>query len=135
MWNKFAVWLTNHALKKADLSIEQRNKIVIHILISVQALPIYDIISTNDDGTMLINGVPLDVEKAKQLRESAKAALNNVSLKVINQQTLFTAVALGVHTVESEKQMLFSRAAIWFGQQQEKHLKTLAGMDSQQLTL
>jgi hypothetical protein len=75
---------------------------------------------------MLINGKYVEVDKILQLRDSARVVLENKAFKLIREQVVFTAVALGVHTVETERQMLFARAAIWFGQQEEKFLQALA---------
>lgn len=125
MLNNLGIKLVKYLLKK-DLSIEERNKIVIHLMDIVQALPLNDIINVNSDGEILINGSSLDLDKARQLREHARVALDNKALRLIREQVSFQAIALGVHQVESERQMLFARAALWWGQTEDKLLKSLA---------
>ncbi len=124
MLNKFAIKLIQYLLTK-DLTVDQRNELVVHIMDSLDALPIYGIITTNEDGELLLGGSSLDIEKLKQLRLAARTALENPALKVINQEVLYQAVTMGVHKVEHPLQMLFARAAIWYGQQQESQLRIL----------
>lgn len=126
MWNRLALWLTSYCLYKSDFSLEDRNEIVIHILDNLQALPLSSIIDTNDDGEILINGRSLDIEKAKQLRESARIALDSISLKVVNEQVLFIAITGGLHNATSPESLYFYRAAIWFSQQLKNQLNILA---------
>lgn len=128
MWNRFVVWIASYALKRSDLSLEQRNKLTIHIMGSVGALPLTDIIYVSEEG-LLVNGRSLAPEQLMQLRESAIAALNNQALTLIRQQATFEAITLGVHKVQSEKELLFARAAVWWGSVVEAKLKILAQKD------
>ncbi len=126
MLNKFTTWLVNYCLSKNSLSLEERNSIVIHILENLHALPINGIISTNDEGEILLNGRSLSIEQIRQLRESARLALDNAALKVINEQVLYASVVGGLHKAISPEDLYFYRAAIWFSQQLEAQLKILA---------
>lgn len=126
MLNKICVGLVNYLLSKSNLTLAQRNSVVVHILDSLQGLPLASIITVNELGETLINGSPLDMEKAKQLKESARVALDNIALKVINQQVVFQAVTGGVHNAVTPEHLYFYRAAIWFSQQAEAQLKLLA---------
>lgn len=125
---RLAVWLTQFLLKQ-KLSKELRVKLMTSILDNLQALPFREIIRVNEQGVLLVNDRTLDIESTVQLRESAHAALQSVALKLINDQVAFNAVTLGVHKVETPDQMIFSRAAIWWGQQQRSLLQLLAGDD------
>lgn len=127
---KLAVKLTGWLLKR-DLSLEDRNALIIHILDSLAALPLRDIIKFDTDGSLTVNDRPLTFEQARSLRESARAALNNQALKLVHDAVLFKAIALGVHTVEKTEQMVFGRAAIWWGQQQDRIIRLLAQEDSE----
>lgn len=118
--------MTTVLLRKRNLSVKEKNSLIVHIMDNLQSLPISSIISTNEEGETLLNGRSLDLEKAQQLRESARQALDNVALKVVNHEVLYTAVTMGVHKVQEPVELLFARAAIWYGQQQEVHLKILA---------
>lgn len=126
MWNRFVVWLTNYSLSKSDLSLEQRNNIIKHILGSLQTLPISGIITTNTDGEILISGRSLDIEKAVELREAAKVVLSNKAFKLVNREVLYVAVVGGLHKSKSDIDLYFYKAAIWFGQQFEIQLRILA---------
>lgn len=126
MWNKLSVWLTNYTLSKSDLSLKQRNEVIKYILDNLEGLPIRDIINTNEEGEITVRGRSLDIDKIVKLRESARVALDNQALKLINEQVLFTAVTGGMHNAITPENLYFYRAAIWFAQQQEKQLNILA---------
>lgn len=126
MWNRIAVWLIRRSLAKADLTLKQRNEIVVHILGSLRAISLHGIITTNTEGEILIEGRSLNVEKVVQLREAARIALENKALKIVHQEVLYAAVVGGLHKGKSDLDLLFYRAAIWFGQQLEVQLKILA---------
>ncbi len=125
MLNNLGIRLVKFLLGR-DLTLNQRNSLIVHILDDLGALPIHGIISTSDDGEILINGRSLDIEKAKQLRESARIVLDSVAFKVVNQEVSYSAVVGGVHKAVLSEDMYFYRSAIWFGQQFEKMLKMLA---------
>lgn len=126
MLGKITTKIIVYLLKISNIGIEERNILTTAILDKLVALPIYDIIRLNDNGTLLIDNQEIDLEKAKILRESAISALRNQALKAVHDQVLFKAVNLGVHNVEKPEQMFFSRASIWFGQQEILFLKILA---------
>lgn len=126
MWNRFVVWLIRRSLAKNDLTLQQRNEIITYILTNLHALPLHGIITTNTEGEILIEGRSLNVEKVIQLREAARIALDNKALKIVHQEVLYAAVVGGLHKGKSDLDLLFYRAAIWFGQQLEVQLKILA---------
>lgn len=119
---KLTVWL----LSWIKLSIQNRTLLTAQILSSLQALPLKDIITLDEEGNILVQGRRLKPEQELQLREAARGTLSNQARKLVHDQVLFRAVALGVHTVTTPEQMYFSRAAIWFGQQEIELLKILA---------
>lgn len=123
MWEKLALW----ALSKATLSIEGRNALVVHILDKTQALPLSDIIYTDSEGNLIVDGRPVDLDKMRQLKATAQAALDNPALKLIRQQVMHEAVVVGLMSkARTDLDMYFSRAAIWWGQQVESKLLLLA---------
>lgn len=130
MLGKIAVQLTKFALRQ-NLSVDDRNALSVFILGTLDALPLRGIISQGSEGEILINGQELDYQKVRHLRESAKAALDNQALKLIMEQVDYVAFTLAAHKVESERQMLFARAALWWGQQVQKDLELLAQKDQQ----
>jgi hypothetical protein len=113
-------------IKSLKLTETEENILNRGILDTLGGLPIYDIITINEAGQLLIDNRPVDMEKAAQLRYSAKAALENHALKTVYAQVTYQAFLLGAHKVESERQLNFARAAIWWGQQEERLLKLLA---------
>ncbi len=131
MFGRIAVKLAKFALNRADLSIEDRAALTTQILSSVAALPFRDMIVISEDGSVLVNGHPLEREEIMKLRDSARMVLNSKAMQLIYDQVAFTAVTLGVHTVETERQMFFARASIWWGQQEIKLLKALMQLGSE----
>lgn len=113
-------------LKNADLPTEDRSYLSTFLLENLGALPIRDIISYSREGSLAVNGHPLNVDQARDLRESARGAKNNSALKLIREQVLYAAIATGVHKLERVEQSFFLRAAIWFGQQEEYFLSLLS---------
>lgn len=125
MLNRFAVWLTNWTLKRSSLTLAQRNSIVIHILDTLEALPLRDIISSSDEG-ILVNGKQVTLDKLQVLRDAATAALDNQAFNYIGEQVVWVALQRGIHNGTTPESLYFYRAAIWFGEQMKAHLQILA---------
>lgn len=125
MFNKIALKLVNYLLNK-DLSIEQRNFLTNVILDNLDALPIRGIIEANDAGEILINGGSLDIEKVKQVREAARIADDSPVLKLIREQVTYTAIVNGINKATTPENMNFYKAAVWFGQEEDRIIKLLA---------
>ncbi len=121
-------------LSNPNLPIEDRNILIKHIMVDLKNVPLSSIITTNEAGEVLLNGSSLDIEKAKQLREAARIAVDNIALKVVTHEVLYTAVVGGLHKATSPEDLYFYRAAIWFGQQLEAQLKILAQRTEQDIT-
>jgi len=128
MLNKLYIFLVE-ILGKRNLSLEQMNTLSRNIMDNLENLPLNDIIYTNEEGNLIVNGQIIDLEKMKQLREHARAALDNKALDLIKAQVAFTAIANGIHKAETPQALLFNRAAIWYHQNLENHLKILAQRD------
>lgn len=117
-------------LRDSTISLEERNELYTAILDKVEALPLYDIISADpNSGSILLNNKPASLEDCKRLREGALAILNNYAFKFIHEQVIFESIKSGFVNSSSEGQSLTGKAAYWFGQQQLKHLITLAGLN------
>lgn len=129
MLSKIALRLTKFVLHRADLSLDDRNVLTVHILKKLDAFPLRDMIISNEQGKLLVNGQVLSVEGARALRESARGALQNKARKFVHDQVLFTAINMGVHELERVEQSYFARAAIWWSQQEDLLLATLAQQD------
>lgn len=114
------------ALRHAKLSQEDRMLLTNQLLSTVGGLPLHATLTVDEAGRLLIRGVPLEYEQAVILRESANNILRSPSWKLVKEQVLYEAISKGVHEALNNDQVLFGKAAIWFGQQQENMLKILA---------
>ena len=119
---KLAVWL----VKRSELSLKDWTTLITQLLINLVAIQSRDIIDTNAEGQLVVNGRLLDIEGAKQLRESAHAILSSSAWKFVREQVEFNAVVAGVHKGDTPEKVYFSKVAIWWGQQFDEVLKTLA---------
>lgn len=119
---RFASW----ALRHARLSQEDRMLLTNQLLSTVGALPLHATFTVDEAGKLLMRGVPLEYEQAVVLRESANNILHSTAWKMVREQVLYEAISKGVHEALNNDQVLFSKAAIWFQQQQENTLKVLA---------
>lgn len=126
MLKRIALKIIAFLLKSNDLSVEDRSLLTYLVLDNLHALPIRDIISFNEDGSVIVNGKTLVSEQITLLRESARAALNNTALKLIHDQVEFTAVTIGIHKSNKVENLLFGQSAIWYGQQEKNLLTVLA---------
>lgn len=122
---KFVVLFVGWALKR-NLSVAQRNEIVVHILGALRAVPLSAIISVNETGELLISGRTVDMEKGKQLLAHARAAQQNQALHLIREQVKYETYVGAATKAASAEDLLFYRAALWFGQREEHFLTQLA---------
>lgn len=125
----FICWLLKRPLTSRD-----RTKLTNQILSTVGGLPLHAII-TEDDGRILVKGVPLDGELAVKIRESASQAIHNKALEVVHEQALYLAVSKGLHESQNFDQVSFAKAAVWFAQQERNLLHALAREGSRELDL
>lgn len=128
MLKRFGIKILSYLLKSSELSDEDRSLLTTLVLDNLHALPIRDIISVNDDGSVVVNGRTLTPEQVLAYKESARGALNNSALKLIHEQVNYVAVSQGIHKANSSKDLLFSQSAIWYGQQEIKKLESLANI-------
>lgn len=126
MFGNIITYLVIKLLNYPQLSSENRLKLTSRLLDRLSYIPSEDIIATDELGKLTINGKPLTMESAIVLKASAKAVLDSKAWKIVNEQVTFLAVSHGVHKGDSTEKLLWSRIAIWWGQQQEKLFKALA---------
>ena len=126
MFSRLATKLTVWLLKKSNLSLAERTTLVATLLDRLNAIPSRDIIGVNEEGRLVVNGQPLDLEGARQLREGSKLLLESPTWKFVREQVEFRAVVLGVHNGDTPEKVYFSKVAIWFGQQIDEILQLLA---------
>ena len=101
------------------------------MLESVNALPITDIITFENDGTLKVGNKNLTAEQAISLRESLVSLNNNWSRRLINEQITFEAIKLGVHIGQSTDQIMFSKAAIWILAKENELIAKLIGQTTE----
>ncbi len=114
------------ALKKSDLSIEDRSLLISAILDKLAAIPLTDIIVFNEEGNLFVNGRKVTNEEQINLRESASAVLNSKAFQLIQQQVVYASFVQAAHTAPTTEHLMFAKAAIWWGQQEDKYLKLLS---------
>ena len=120
---KIACWLL-----KLPLSIEERTMLIGAILDRLEAVPLSNIITVREgDGAMIVNGKVIDHEAAVQLRAGARAALNNVTRKMVHEQVAVVAGTRGVVQGTTPEKLYFYRAALWCLRTEEQIYRTLAG--------
>lgn len=117
--------MTIFLLRSKRLSEEQKALVTSALLDNLVAIPIRDLIQVTESGQIKIQGRTLDPEGSISFRESVVALRNSYARKVIHDQMLFKAVTLGVHTGNNTDMIVFSKAAIWVIQQEDKLLSTL----------
>ena len=121
MLNNLIVKLAIYVLKNTRFSVEQKNKVTGVLLEKLNAIPIRDIIKYDEQGKITINGKSLDIEQARNFLDSARVMKDNMARRIIQDQVLYHAMKTGVHEGLTPDMILFSKAAIW-NQQQENRL-------------
>jgi len=120
-------WLVKWLLGNA--TVEERTLYTALLLDRLGALPLSDILYQDEAGTLLIGGRPVDIEKARLLRNAARNALDNAALVLIREQVAYQASVLGSTKAQTPTDLLFARAALWWVQEVEKKLRLLAQDD------
>lgn len=125
---RIVVWL----LEKGNLSTKDRLILTNAVLDKQFALPLRDILTVAEGGTILFQGRPLSYELATVWRQSAKALLDNPVRKLLRDQVAFKAITTVVHKLETPEQAIFGKAALWWGQTEEQLATLLAGTSPEQ---
>lgn len=123
----FAVYLACYLLK-LPLTLQQRTRLVGAILESNNAVPLNDIITTAQNGSLIIDGKEIDYREALNLKEGAQIALDNSVRKLIKEQVASIAGRRGIAEGDTPDKLYFYRAAIWFMLTEEEFYKKLAGL-------
>lgn len=127
MFSRIAARFTRFMLNKSNLSIEDRNLLTTCVLDKLAALPLHDMITTNEEGNLLVSGRTLTVDAAGKLRVSAQMALDSYALGLIREQVRYTAITKALHEAQTPEQLMFGKASIWCMSQIDMWLKALAG--------
>lgn len=106
-------------LKDVEMSLEDKSLCTGALLDGLKALPLRTIISRDEQGVLHIQGKPVEYEQAVRLRESAIALHGSYARKVIDDQVRYAAIEFSINQGHTPEQIIFSRAALWFSEQQE----------------
>lgn len=113
-------------LKKANLSLEDRTALTAVLLNKLNALPLRSSIIVTPRG-ITINGKKMEPEDMIALREGTVALRDNKARQLINEQIRFLAVKLGIHDALSMDTIMFSKAALWVIEQEDKLISDITG--------
>lgn len=122
---QFIAWM----LSKSRISVRDRIVLTNAILDKLAVVQSGDILTVDSSGKLAIDGRPIEFEFARMLSESARAMLQSTARTVVRKQVEYIAVTHGIHKAETPEQMLFAKAAIWYGQEEDKLYRLLAGED------
>jgi len=122
---QFVAWL----LSRSRISIRDRIVLTNAVLDKLAVVQSGDILTVDSSGKLAISGQPMELEFARILSESARAMLHSTARSVVRKQVEYIAVTHGIHKAETPEQMLFAKAAIWYGQEEDKLYRLLAGED------
>lgn len=127
MFKRLALRLVVTYLRDSSLTLEDRALLTTLILDKLKALPVSAILTTDDDGTLVLNGKRVNAELAIAINKSAARVLGERAFKVVLEQTRFAAVDIGIYQGLTPDQSVFAKAALWQIGETKKSLEWLAG--------
>lgn len=111
--------------------MECRTLLINAILDRLSAIPLRDIITLSENGSLVINGKELDMEELKIIYQSAIALRNNRVFNLIQDQVLHNALTFGLNSSVTLEMLYTSKAAVWWGQEENKLLKLITEIPDQ----
>lgn len=90
------------------------------------ALPLHASIIVDLEGKIFVGGKQLTHETAKRMHESSRSMLHNFARRFVREQVTYMAIEKGVHENLSPEQGLFSKAALWIYQEEDKLYRQFA---------
>lgn len=121
MLSKLVIWL----LKSNTLSGDDKVKVTNALLKNIGALPLRSTISFDNNQTLHINGKKLDMEHATIFVDSCRSLKESFARQVIREQVKFLAIEIGVHQALNSEQVMFSKAALWVIQEEDKIINSI----------
>lgn len=118
------LWLLKKILGGA--TAEMRAYLLSTALEEIGAFPAHAIIAVDADGSIRVNGNQLDFEMAIALRDSARSALSSPARRLVREQVAFAAIAHGIHQGTTTEALVFSKAALWWGEREDEFYRILA---------
>lgn len=119
--------LTIFALNSKRLSGDQRTAVMNEALKNISLLPSKDVIKFDMEGTLMVRGKKLDFETAKMFKESCMVLQDNFARKIFEEQTAYEAIKLGIHNGLNTEMIQFSKAILWWNEQQNKLISLVLG--------
>lgn len=114
-------------LRGMELTDEERNLCTGVLLDRLGAIPLRDILyQDTETGTVMVKGEEIDFRMAQDLRNGANAALDNKTFTLIREQVAYEAAVQALAKASSLSDLIFFRAALWWGEQVQKKLEFLA---------
>lgn len=147
MWKKWTVYIVIFLLRHAQLAqpertllfntvidlsktksldMEERQILTAMLLEKLGALPLHAKIRVDKTGRVVVNGRSLDLDAATRLQQAAASMQTNAARSLVRETVTFMAVMEGVHKAHVPDQMLFSKAALWFLQEEDALYAELA---------
>lgn len=126
MWGTLATRLICALLRSAHISVQDRTLLTSCLLDKLGGFPMSDILGIDENGQLLVRGKRVDASQALILRRSARRLLREPSRKLVHDQVTFKAVTMGVHQGDTPEKVLFSKVALWWGQQEDELYKLFA---------
>lgn len=114
------------AFSLRNLSLADKT-VLLNAVINRLAVPLHAIISTDENRRILVQGKPLSIEQTETLHESAVALKDNQARRLIRDQVRFVAVDKGFLQSKDPEAQLFYKAALWFAQEEDALVESLAG--------
>lgn len=105
------------ALKKANLSLEDRTALVTAMLDKVNALPLRKTFII-DANSITLNGKKLDREQILNFKEGVQVLKDNHAHKIFNEQLRYLAITMGINTAVSIDTLYFAKVAMWILEQE-----------------
>jgi hypothetical protein len=130
MFTNFAIKLAIFCLQRAKPTLEQRNQLANEVLSTLAALPLSSIITVKD-GSLFVKGNPLGPSEASSLRESARAAMASKAFTLIRDEVLYQAYTFAANKSVNIDQLLFAKAAVWWGQKENDYLLLLSTLGTE----
>jgi len=113
------------ALKNKKITGESKTLIMNHLLSNINAIMIRNIISFDEKGNVKLGDRTLSREQSTSFREGCRTLMDNPSRKAIHDQICYEAIKLGVHNGLNSEMIQFSKAALWWGEQENALISSI----------
>lgn len=107
------------ALKKDNLPLEDRSALTSVLMEKIGALPVEETITISPQG-IHVNGRLLSQDQNLSFKEGCVSLSSNQARKLIRNQIKYLAIEEGIHKGLSTESILFSKAALWLLEVEDK---------------